>query len=49
MGGNRLKKRDRKSELGLGSTSQIFEWDRNNSRRNFEFWETNRFAADRKF
>ena len=29
------KKRDRKSELVLSSTYQIFEWDRNNSDRNF--------------
>ena len=31
------------------STSQIFEWDRNNSDRNFAFWDTNRIAADRIF
>ena len=35
MGGNRSKGRDRKSELVLRSTYQIFEWDRNNSDRNF--------------
>ena len=35
MGGNRSKERDRKSELVLRSTYQIFEWDRNNSDRNF--------------
>ena len=40
VGGNRSKERDRKSELVLGSTYQIFEWDRNNSDRNFDFWET---------
>ena len=34
-GGNRSKERDRKSELVLRSTYQIFEWDRNNSDRNF--------------
>ena len=28
-------RRDRKSELVLSSTYQIFEWDRNNSDRNF--------------
>ena len=28
-------KRDRKSELVLRSTNQIFEWDRNKSDRNF--------------
>ena len=33
--GNRSKERDRKSELVLRSTYQIFEWDRNNSDRNF--------------
>ena len=49
MGGNRSKERDRKSEFVLGSTNQIFEWDRNNSDRNFQFWETNRIAADRIF
>ena len=43
------KERDRKSELVLGSTYQIFEWDRNNSDRNFDFWETIRNAADRIF
>ena len=31
----RSKERDRKSELVLRSTYQIFEWDRNNSDRNF--------------
>ena len=35
MGGNRSKEWDRKSELVLRSTYQIFEWDRNNSDRNF--------------
>ena len=35
VGGNRSKERDRKSELVLWSTYQIFEWDRNNSDRNF--------------
>ena len=35
MGGNRSKERDRKSELVLRSTYQIFEWDRNNSDRIF--------------
>ena len=35
VGGNRWKERDRKSELVLRSTYQIFEWDRNNSDRNF--------------
>ena len=40
------KKRDRKSELDLGSTYQIFEWDRNSRDRNFDFWETNRIAAE---
>ena len=49
VGGNRSKKRDRKSELVLGSTYQIFEWNRNNSDRIFDFWETNRIAADRIF
>ena len=49
VGENRSKERDRKSELVLGSTYQIFEWDRNNSDRNFDFWETNRIAADRIF
>ena len=37
-GGNRAttsKERDRKSELVLRSTYQIFEWDRNNSDRIF--------------
>ena len=35
VGGNRSKERDRKSELVLRSTYQIFDWDRNNSDRNF--------------
>ena len=35
VGGNMSKERDRKSELVLMSTDQIFEWDRNNSDRNF--------------
>ena len=35
VGGNRSKERDRKSQLVLRSTYQIFEWDRNNSDRNF--------------
>ena len=35
VGGNRSKERDRKSELVLRSTYQIFEWDRNNSDRIF--------------
>ena len=35
VGGNKSKERDRKSELVLRSTYQIFEWDRNNSDRNF--------------
>ena len=35
VGGNRSKERDWKSELVLRSTYQIFEWDRNNSDRNF--------------
>ena len=35
VGGNRSKERDRKSELVLRSKYQIFEWDRNNSDRNF--------------
>ena len=35
VGGNRSKERDRKSELVLRSTYQIFERDRNNSVRNF--------------
>ena len=47
VGGNRSKERDRKSELVLVSTYQIFEWDRNNSDRNFDFYETNRTAAER--
>ena len=49
VGGNRLKERDRKSELVLGSTYKNFEWDRNNLYRNFDFWETNRIAADKIF
>ena len=35
VGGNRSKERDRKSELVLRSKYQIFEWERNNSDRNF--------------
>ena len=35
VGRSRSKERDRKSELVLRSTYQIFEWDRNNSDRNF--------------
>ena len=35
VGGSRSKERDRKSELVLRSTYQIFEWDRNNSDWNF--------------
>ena len=35
VGGSRSKEQDRKSELVLRSTYQIFEWDRNNSDRNF--------------
>ena len=35
VGGGRSKEQDRKSELVLRSTYQIFEWDRNNSDRNF--------------
>ena len=35
VGGNRSKERDRKSELVLRSTYQIFESDRNNSDRKF--------------
>ena len=35
VGGNRSKERDRKTQLVLRSTYQIFEWDRNNSDRNF--------------
>ena len=35
VGGNRSKERDRKSELVLRSTYQIFEWDRNNSDQTF--------------
>ena len=46
VGRNRSKERDRKSELVLGSTYQIFEWDQNNWDRKFDFWETNRNAAD---
>ena len=46
VSGIRSKEWDRKSELVLGSTYQIFEWDRNNSGRNFDFWETMRIAAD---
>ena len=34
VGGNRSKERDRKSELVLRWTYQIFKWDRNNSDRN---------------
>ena len=49
VGENRSKERDRKSELLLGSTYQIFERDRNKSDRNFDFRETNRIAADRIF
>ena len=49
VGGNRSKERYRKSELVLGSTYQIFEWDRNNSDQKLDFWETNRIAADRIF
>ena len=49
VSGYRSKERDRKSEIVLGSTYQIFEWDRNNSDRNFDFWGTNRIAADRIF
>ena len=37
VGGSRSKERDRKSELVLRSTYQIFEWDRNNSDRNFYY------------
>ena len=47
VGGTRSKERDRKSELVLGSTYQIFEWDRNNSDRKFDFWETNRMDSGR--
>ena len=36
VGGNRSEERDRKSELVLRPTYQIFEWDRNNSDRNFQ-------------
>ena len=35
VGGKRSKERDRKTELVLRSTYQFFEWDRNNSDRNF--------------
>ena len=35
VGGKRSKERDRKSELVLRSTYQIFEWDRNNTDRKF--------------
>ena len=35
VGGKRSKEQDRKSELVLRSTYQFFEWDRNNSDRNF--------------
>ena len=49
VGGNKSKERDRKLELVLGSTYQTFECDRINSDRNFDFWETNRIAADRIF
>ena len=35
VGGNRSKEQDRKSEFVLRSTYQIFEWDRDNSDRNF--------------
>ena len=49
VGGNRSKARDRKSELVPGSTYQIFEWDGNISDRNFDYWETNRIAADTIF
>ena len=35
VGGSRSKERDQISELVLRSTYQIFEWDRNNSDRNF--------------
>ena len=45
--GKRSKERDQKSELVLRSTYQIFEWDQNNSDRSFDFWVTNRIAADR--
>ena len=34
-----------KNQLVLGSTYQIFEWDRKNSDRNFDFRETNRIAG----
>ena len=37
------------NQLVLGSTYQIFEWDRNKSDRSFDFWVTNRIAADRIF
>ena len=35
VGRSRSKERDRKLELVLRPTCQIFEWDRNNSDRNF--------------
>ena len=35
VGGSRSKEQDRKSELVLRSTYQIFEWDRNNSNQRF--------------
>ena len=35
LGGSRSKEGDRKSELVVRSTYQTFEWDRNNSDRNF--------------
>ena len=35
VGGSRSKERDRKSELVLRSTYQIFEWGRNNWDRKF--------------
>ena len=35
VGGSRSKERDRKSELVLRSTYKTFEWDGNNSDRNF--------------
>ena len=49
MAGDETSLPHRKPELVLGSTYQIFEWNRNNSDRNFDFWETNRTAADRIF
>ena len=33
--------------MPVADVTQIFEWDRNNSDRNFDFWETSRIAADR--